>query len=106
MGRDAGKLGETGNAISSEHGVDVKTVECDVADERSVAAAFDRAGDAYILVNNAGQASGAELKDTSRELWDRMLAVNLTGTFLCTQRVLPAMQAAGDGRIINIASTA
>ena len=35
-----------------------------------------------------------------------MLDVNLTGTFLCTQRVLPAMLAAGDGRIINIASTA
>ena len=106
MGRDAIKLVETGNEIAAECGVDVMTVECDVADETSVADAFARAGDAFILVNNAGQAEGAELADTSRELWDRMLAVNLTGTFLCTQRVLPAMLKSGAGRIINVASTA
>lgn len=106
MGRDALKLVETGNAIAAEHRVDVMTVECDVADEASVADAFTRAGEAYILVNNAGQAAGAELKDTSRELWERMIAVNLTGTFLCTQRVLPAMLQNGGGRIVNIASTA
>ena len=106
MGRDESKLAETARLISSECGVDVKAVACDVADEASVARAFDAAGDAYILVNNAGQASGAELKDTSLELWNRMLTVNLTGTFLCTQRVLPGMQRAGAGRIINIASTA
>lgn len=82
------------------------TVECDVADENSVIDAFKRAGEAFILVNNAGQSEGAELHDTSRELWDRMIAVNLTGTFLCTQQVLPSMKKAGEGRVINIASTA
>ena len=106
MGRDAVVLAETGNAIASECGVDVLTAECDVADEKSVTNAFRRAGDAYILVNNAGQSKGAELKDTTRALWDAMIGVNLTGTFLCTQQVLPAMQRAGEGRIINIASTA
>jgi 3-hydroxybutyrate dehydrogenase len=106
MGRDAVKLAETGNAIASECRVDVLTVECDVANDDSVADAFKRAGEAYILVNNAGQSEGAELHNTSRELWDRMLAVNLTGTFLCTQQVLPGMRQAGGGRIINIASTA
>ena len=80
--------------------------ECDVADEASVVAAFHRAGDAYILVNNAGQSKGAELKDTSRALWDAMINVNLTGTYLCTQQVLSGMQRNGEGRIINIASTA
>ena len=106
MGRDALKLTETGQAIAAECSVDVLTIECDVTDEAAVAAAFAKAGDCQILVNNAGQAEGADLQTTTRELWDRMLAVNLTGTFLCTQRALPAMLAAGSGRIINIASSA
>src|SRR5690606_8410859 len=42
---------------------------------------------------------------TSRELWERMLAVNLTGAYLCTQQVLGGMLGAGEGRIVNIAST-
>jgi NAD(P)-dependent dehydrogenase (short-subunit alcohol dehydrogenase family) len=106
MGRDALKLVDTGSAIASECGVDVMTIECDVSDEASVTSAFAKAGDAYILVNNAGQAKGAELKDTSRRMWDTMIAVNLTGTFLCTQQVLPGMLRNGEGRIINMASTA
>jgi NAD(P)-dependent dehydrogenase (short-subunit alcohol dehydrogenase family) len=106
MGRDGLALADTGNAIAAECGVDVLTVECDVADEASVVNAFQRAGDAYILVNNAGQSRGAQLHETTRALWDTMIAVNLTGTYLCTQQVLPAMQRNGAGRIINIASTA
>lgn len=106
MGRDALKLVETGNEIAAACRVDVMTIECDVADQGAVSDAFARAGDAYILINNAGQAIGAELQHTSRELWDSMLAVNLTGTFLCTQQVLPAMLRNGEGRIVNIASTA
>lgn len=106
MGRDALKLRETGNAIAAEHSIDVLTIECDVTDEESVTAAFTQAGDCHVLVNNAGQAEGAELKDTTRELWERMLAVNLTGTFLCTQRALPGMLRSGEGRVINIASSA
>lgn len=106
MGRDAIKLVETGNRIAAECQVDVMTIECDVTNEVAVADAFARASDAYVLVNNAGQAIGAELPHTSRELWDSMIAVNLTGTFLCTQQVLPAMLRNGEGRIINIASTA
>lgn len=106
LGRDAIKLAETGSIIAAEFGNDVLTVECDVTDDASVASAFARAGEAYILVNNAGQAEGAALKETTREMWDRLIAVNLTGTFLCTQRALPGMLKAGEGRIINIASTA
>lgn len=85
-------------------------VRCDVSDEASVEAAFarvrDEAGDPFVLVNNAGQSAGVAFGDTSRELWDRMLAVNLTGTFLCTRQVLPAMLEAGAGRVVNVASTA
>jgi NAD(P)-dependent dehydrogenase (short-subunit alcohol dehydrogenase family) len=57
-------------------------------------------------VNNAGQAESAPFGRTSLELWQRMLAVNLTGTFLCAQAALPDMLASGWGRIVNIASTA
>jgi NAD(P)-dependent dehydrogenase (short-subunit alcohol dehydrogenase family) len=82
----------------------------DVADPEQVQAAFAQAaserGPVTILVNNAGQAESAPFGKTSLALWNRMLAVNLTGTFLCTQAALPGMLAAGRGRIVNIASTA
>ncbi|HEU4557402.1 MAG TPA: SDR family NAD(P)-dependent oxidoreductase [Longimicrobium sp.] len=109
MGRDRWKL-EAHCAMLREIGVTVETFECDVADEESVERAFassrEKLGDAHVLVNNAGQAESAALADTGRELWDRMLAVNLTGTYLCTRQVLPAMLAARAGRVVNIASTA
>ncbi len=85
-------------------------VVADVADAASVAAAFDAAravhGPLGILVNNAGQAESAPFLKTSAEMWQRMLAVNLTGSFLCAQAALPDMLQAGWGRIVNIASTA
>jgi NAD(P)-dependent dehydrogenase (short-subunit alcohol dehydrogenase family) len=59
-----------------------------------------------ILINNAGQAASAPLIKTDEALWNRMLAVNLTGTYLCTRAVLPDMLQASSGRIVNIASTA
>ena len=109
MGRNRARL-ETAAAGLKEHGVRVQAVECDVANQASITRAFGQAQDAlgaaYILVNNAGIAEGAPFLETSTELWERTLAVNLTGTFLCTQAVLPGMTAAKAGRIINIASTA
>ncbi|MBQ0958887.1 SDR family oxidoreductase [Ideonella sp. 4Y11] len=82
----------------------------DVADEVQVQVAFDSAraalGPVWGLVNNAGQAESAPLHRTSTELWQRMLAVNLTGTFLCSRAALADLRGAGQGRIVNIASTA
>jgi NAD(P)-dependent dehydrogenase (short-subunit alcohol dehydrogenase family) len=46
------------------------------------------------------------LSRTSLDLWNRLLQVNLTGSFLCTQQVLPGMTSRGFGRIVNVASTA
>ncbi len=110
MGRDVERLEAHAGALRERHGVRVNSVPCDVADEDSVRDAFARArdglGDAAILVNNAGQSAASSFADTPREVWDRMLAVNLTGTFLCTREVLPAMTAARWGRVVNIASTA
>ena len=81
-------------------------IECDVADPASVKRAFAAAGPAAILVNNAGQADAAAFLETDLDLWRRMIGVNLTGTFLCTQAVLPGMLAARFGRIVNVASMA
>ena len=81
----------------------------DVADEESVGRAFARAraegGGVSILVNNAGAAESAPFARTDRALWDRMLGVNLTGTWLCSRVALPDMVDAGWGRVVNIAST-
>lgn len=60
----------------------------------------------HILINNAGQAASAKLLDTDLELWNRLLAVNVTGTYLCTRQALPDMLELGHGRIVNIASVA
>ena len=78
----------------------------DVSDIESVAGAFARAGTVDILVNNAGQAASAPFAKTDAALWQRMLDVNLTGAYYCTQAALPAMLDAGWGRIVNVASTA
>jgi NAD(P)-dependent dehydrogenase (short-subunit alcohol dehydrogenase family) len=85
-------------------------VVADVADPTQVRAAFakarERGGPVTLLVNNAGQAESAPFAKTSLDLWQRMLTVNLTGSFLCIQAALPDMLQAGWGRIVNIASTA
>jgi 3-hydroxybutyrate dehydrogenase len=80
--------------------------QIDVADEASVRAAFSECGPVDVLVNNAGQVETAKVGATSLELWNRMLQVNLTGTFLCSREVLNGMAERGFGRIVNVASTA
>jgi NAD(P)-dependent dehydrogenase (short-subunit alcohol dehydrogenase family) len=85
-------------------------VTADVADAAQVARALAdaqaRFGPVQVLVNNAGQAESAPFLKTDAGLWQRMLAVNLTGTMVCTQAVLPGMLEAGWGRVVNVASTA
>ena len=85
-------------------------VLADVANESEVKAAFAQAvsaqGAINIVVNNAGQASSTPFMKMDAAHWQQMLAVNLTGTMLWMQQVLPAMAAAGWGRIVNVASTA
>jgi NAD(P)-dependent dehydrogenase (short-subunit alcohol dehydrogenase family) len=110
MGREVAGLTRHAEALSRDFGTEAAAVQCDVADAEVVAEAFAgaraRFGDAHVLVNNAGQAEGALFTETSPEVWGRMLAVNLTGAYLCTREVLPAMLAASDGRVVNVASTA
>jgi NAD(P)-dependent dehydrogenase (short-subunit alcohol dehydrogenase family) len=109
LGRTAGDI-ERHAAQLSAGGARVQAIVCDVADPDAVRRAFTDAaktfGPVTILVNNAGQADATAFQDISLESWNRIIAVNLTGTLLCSQQVLPAMIAAGSGRIVNIASTA
>ncbi|MFO7603500.1 MAG: SDR family NAD(P)-dependent oxidoreductase [Gammaproteobacteria bacterium] len=62
-------------------------------------------GPVTILVNNAGITDFVRFQDITDEDWNRMLSVNLTGTFITTQVVLPDMEAQGWGRVINIGSS-
>lgn len=82
----------------------------DVTDDSQIRRAFDLAraanGPVAILVNNSGIAQSAPIRRTSRAHWDRVIATNLTGPFLCTQAVVQDMLDAKWGRIINIASIA
>jgi 3-oxoacyl-[acyl-carrier protein] reductase len=71
-----------------------------------VRAAVAGLGRVDILVNNAGITMPKGLPETSEAEWDRVLAINLKGVFLCSQVVAEGMIAEGGGRIINIASTA
>ena len=87
-------------------------VPCDVTDPASVERLAEEAkrlagGDGVgILVNNAGVAHSAPVARTELEDWNRMLAVNATGTFLCTRAFLPGMVEGGWGRVVNVASVA
>ncbi|MDB5935755.1 MAG: uncharacterized protein JWQ01_3099 [Massilia sp.] len=89
---------------------EVDGFSADVAQGESVKRAFDQARERFgridILVNNAGQAASAPFLKTDDAIWQQMLAVNLTGTFLCTREALPDMLAAKWGRVVNVASTA
>ena len=108
LGRDAARLAAQVESLGGE--ARAQSVAVDVTDEASVKSAFAavraRFGRVDILVNNAGQAGSAPLAKTDLALWQRMLAVNLTGVFLCTREALPEMTARGAGRIVNVASTA
>jgi len=86
-------------------------IKCDVTDRDQVRETVDRVVDEFgsvdILVNNAGTLDHlGQLADQVPELWERDLAVNLTGAFNCAQAVWPHMRERGWGRIVNMASVA
>ncbi len=84
-------------------------VPVDVSDRAAVEAALDRVraalGPVEIMVTSAGIEGFESFLDITPEAWDRMLAVNLTGTFHCTQAAVPDMIEAGWGRIVTISSS-
>jgi len=108
LGRDAGNLQRVSDNLGGRGRA--FPIVADLTDPPSVQSAFAVArghfGPVHLLINNAGQAASAKFTDTDETLWSRLIAVNLTGTYLATRQAVPDMLAEGFGRIVNIASTA
>jgi NAD(P)-dependent dehydrogenase (short-subunit alcohol dehydrogenase family) len=87
---------------------DTLALHCDVSDADAVTAAIDSLARGFgrldALVNNAGIAAFAPLLETSDEDWNRILAVNLTGPFICTKAAAPLMREHGGGAVVNVTS--
>ncbi len=110
IARDALLLNETADALKAP-GASVLAVPTDVTDEKQVQEAFrkaiERFGHLDILVNNAGTFAGyGSIDELTVEGWDRIMAVNLRGPFLCTREAFRIMKQQRGGRIINIGSIA
>ena len=103
---DGETLARTAESLADRPGV--MTIEADVSDADQVCAAVDRVamefGRIDALVNNAGVAVFKPILDTTVDEWRRVLDVNLTGPFLCTQACAPVMVGGGGGSVVNIAS--
>ena len=102
---DGDTLARTHAALPAEATI---AIRCDVADRAKVGEAFatiaQQFGRLDALVNNAGIAIFKPILDVTYEDWSRVLAVNLTGPFLCTQAAAPLMRDSGGGAIVNITS--
>jgi NAD(P)-dependent dehydrogenase (short-subunit alcohol dehydrogenase family) len=79
-------------------------LQCDVTDEKSVDRVFAQVGRIDILVNNAGIAVRKNSFEITREEWDKVIAVNQTGLFLCSRAAARSMKQHGGGAIVNLAS--
>jgi NADP-dependent 3-hydroxy acid dehydrogenase YdfG len=109
-GRRPGALDEAVSRIVGEGGI-AEAAPLDVADgaavERVAGAILGRHGQVDILVNSAGVNIPKRLwKELSRESWDQLIDINVSGTFYCIAAVLPSMRARKDGLVINISSWA
>jgi 3-oxoacyl-[acyl-carrier protein] reductase len=98
-------------ALTKQDGGEAMAVQVDVASAASVDALVRTALASYgnrvdILVNNAGIWKLIPTQETSEEEWDRIVNVNMKGTFLCCRAVIPVMRKQGKGHIVNIASIA
>ena len=107
--RNPKTLRATAGALEGE-AAEVETVTGDVSSggdvARLVERALERFGAIHVLVNNAGILRPTAVIDLEEEEWDRVMNVNLKGTYLCSRAVLPAMRREGWGRIVNFSSTA
>ncbi|HEY6332465.1 MAG TPA: SDR family oxidoreductase [Blastocatellia bacterium] len=107
--RSRESLGELASGLKSE-GAEVLAVPADVTVEQDVDRLFTEGMDRFtrldILVNNAGVFDGGPLDRMSVETWDKVIAVNLRGPFLCTRQAMRIMKQQLSGRIINIGSIA
>jgi NAD(P)-dependent dehydrogenase (short-subunit alcohol dehydrogenase family) len=109
-GRRAAPLDEVATEISRTGGQAASLAGFDVTDQNGITAGIEtsisRFGDIAVLVNCAGEAPSAPFEKTGIDVWNRVVAINLTGTFMVTQAALASIKRAGNGRIVNVASTA
>ena len=110
LARDRAALETVAGDLAARYGVKTLALSADVADRAAVEAAVGEAaqtlGRLDILVNNAGTAQFGSVLDMDPEDWERMIEVNLLGTYYATRAALPHMVAQGGGNIVNVASTA
>lgn len=93
--------------VAAACGSSAMALPLDVADDDSVAAFCEQVGECRVLVNNAGGALGLEaVADADLERWQRMWDVNVLGTVRMVRALLPALDASGDGHIVNVGSIA
>ena len=109
--RTATQVEQVANEVNTETGVKTLPVVCDVSDPSSIQNLFAKVIESFgrgpdILVNNAGIAESAPFTKTDDDLWQRHIAINLSGSFYCTRAALPSMLERGWGRVINVASIA
>lgn len=101
----AGRTRETLDGVAEQH-ANIKVATVDITDEESVKAMFDEIGVMDIVIANAGASSSAPMAKTSLEDWNKMINVNLTGTFLTLKEGLVRLKGKEWGRLIAVASTA
>lgn len=106
IGKATAELLEKAGATVSRIDIDPVPgmIVADVADEAAMEKAFAKIGAVDILVNNAGIAVRKHALNIAREEWDRVMAVNVDGLFLCSRIAARAMKQKGGGVIINLAS--
>lgn len=104
VSRSASELRRVADGLPGE----TLVIPCDVTDPAALDAAFATVeaewGPVEVLVVSAGAAASSPLAETSDQEWQRMLDLNLTAPFRCVRRALPAMTAAGFGRVVVVAS--
>lgn len=110
LAREPARLTAAAQLLNSRFPNSTSAESVDVGDAQSVVKAFshitERHGQVQILINNAGVGESCPFHKSDLALWQRMIDINLTGTYLCSQAVIASMLQAGQGRVINVASTA
>ncbi|OXM82955.1 3-ketoacyl-ACP reductase [Paenibacillus rigui] len=110
IARSAADLEALQQELSTAHGVRVVYATADVADKEqvdtAVAQLIGQLGSIDILINNAGIAQFGTVLDMEPSTWERIIQVNLMGTYYVSRAVLPTMIQQNEGSIINVASTA
>ncbi|MCU0984295.1 MAG: SDR family oxidoreductase [Acetobacteraceae bacterium] len=111
--RSRGQAESVATALAAQHGIEAAAFGCDLADgeavERLPSAVAERFGRLDILVNDAAfniAIPFTDLDALTAELWEKLMAINLTGPFRLTKAAAPLLKASGAGRVVNISSVA